>query len=413
MTDDRAAEQHRADQRRADDDADDRAALDEVAALRAAVAGHGLEPGTAGDPQPDEAAVAAAIARIVAVPRDGAPGPTLAPDATLPEDAPVPGGDVVELRPRHARRWWTAAAGVAAAAAAVAVGLSVLPGQDPAPAVALGSPPMLAYPLDPEQLAAGAGDPARDTLLDLAAAAADQDDPEPAGPVQHSLSQSWLMSTTDDGAGGSSTTIDPTVVESWIGEDGSWTMAEWRGAHLEADGRLGAPGTAPEDAVVDRLPAGQMDPDAVRDLPLDPAALRAELLEPLAGVGCGPDGDPASGAWCVYLAVTDLADRYVLPSALESAVWTVLAEEPGVTLAGEVTDRLGRRTVAVSVPAPASDPAPTVRVLLIDPGTGRLSGREEVTLSSPLLEITEPTVTLFRYTLASDWVAEVGGPGRG
>jgi hypothetical protein len=398
MTDGR---QHDDDEQHADEQhaGDDRAALDEVAALRAALASYGVDPGTGTDPAPDEAAVEAAIAGIVAVPRDAA------------SDATAPAGDVVPLRPRHARRWWTVAAGVAAAAA-VGVAVTLLPGNEPAPAVALGSPPMLAYPLDPEQLAAGAGTPARDTLLDLAATAAEQDDPEPAGPVQHSLSQSWLMSTTVDGTGVSTTTIDPTVVESWIGEDGSWTMAEWRGAHLEADGRLGAPGTAPEDAVVDRFPAGAVDPDAVQDLPLDPAALRAELLEPLAGVGCGPDGDPASGAWCLYLAVTDLADRYVMPSALESAVWTVLAEEPGVTVAGEVTDRLGRRSVALSVPAPAGDPYPTVRVLLIDPGTGRLSGREEVTLSSPLLEITEPTVTLFRYTLASDWVAEVGWAGQ-
>jgi hypothetical protein len=395
------------DSRQHDDDQhdDDRAALDEVAALRSALASSGVDPGTGTDPEPDEAAVEAAIARIVAVPRDAPAG------ATAPAESGAPAGDVVPLRPRHARRWWTVAAGVAAAAA-VGVAVTLLPGNEPAPAVALGSPPMLAYPLDPEQLAAGAGTPARDTLLELAATAAEQDDPEPAGPVQHSLSQSWLMSTTVDGTGVSTTTIDPTVVESWIGEDGSWTMAEWRGAHLEADGRLGAPGTAPEDAVVDRFPAGAVDPDAVQDLPLDPAALRAELLEPLAGVGCGPDGDPASGAWCLYLAVTDLADRYVMPSAVESAVWTVLAEEPGVTVAGEVTDRLGRRSVALSVPAPAGDPNPTVRVLLIDPGTGRLSGREEVTLSSPLLEITEPTVTLFRYTLASDWVAEVGWAGQ-
>jgi hypothetical protein len=393
---------------RHDDDrhADDRdAALDEVAALRAALTSHGVDPGTGADPEPDEAAVAAAIARIVAVPRDS---PS---DATPPAGGEAAAGDVVPLRPRRARRWWTVGAGVAAAAA-VGVAVTLLPGNEPAPAVALGSPPMLAYPLDPEQLAAGAGAPARDTLLDLAATAAEQQDPEPAGPVQHSLSQSWLMSTTVDGQGVSTTTIDPTVVESWIGGDGSWTMAEWRGAHLEADGRLGAPGTAPEDAAVDRFPAGAVDPDAVQDLSLDPETLRAELLEPLAGIGCGPGGDPASGAWCLYLAVTDLADRYVMPAALESAVWTVLAEEPGVTLAGEVTDRLGRRTVAVSVPAPADESIPTVRVLLIDPETGRLSGREEVTLSSPLLEITEPTVTLFRYTLASDWVAEVGWAGQ-
>jgi hypothetical protein len=91
----------------------------------------------------------------------------------------------------------------------------------------------------------------------------------------------------------------------------------------------------------------------------------------------------------------------------------VLADTPGVTIAGEVTDRIGRRSLAVAVPGNPVEADETLRVLLIDVTTGRLSGREEVTLDSDLLGITEPTVTHFRYQVATDWVARSGGPATG
>ncbi|RMI02069.1 CU044_5270 family protein, partial [Cellulomonas triticagri] len=306
------------------------------------------------------------------------------------------------------RRWLTAAAGVAAAAV-VAVAVTVLPGHDTPAAVASGTPPMLAYPVGPEAVASGEGEPARDTLLALAAAASEQDAPDPAGDVQHTLSQNYWASTTVDGTE-SSTTIDPVVSETWVRPDGSSVNLEWRGDPLLADGALEAVSTAPQDAVVDRIPAGTFDAGQVADLPRDPAALRAALLAPYAHLGCGPDGDPAAGPWCVYFAVTGIADFLVLPPDLEAAIWRVLADEPGLTLAGTVEDRAGHESVAVSVPASPGDVDPTVRMLLVDRSTGRLSGREEITLSSEVMQITEPTVTNFRYTLASDWVAEVGGP---
>ncbi len=405
-----------------EDDADLRAALAEVAALRAALEAHGLGPDPADDlpggaGAPDAAAVEAEIARIVAVPRDGAPDepgaapapPSATPPAADPAAAaaaPV-AAPVVALRGRR-RAWWTAAAGVAAAAA-VAVAVVVLPQGTP-PAVASGAPPMLAYPVDPAALAAGGGAPAREVLLDLAATADARPDPAAAGRVQRTLAQGWYATTTD-GADGAETTIEPTVTETWLRPDGSAVAAEWRGEPLGADGLLPRVDTSPEAATVDRLPAGTFDADAAAGLSTDPATLRAQLLAPLAGVGCTPDAPPATAAWCLYLAVTDLGDRSVVPAAVDAAVWRLLAEEPGVTLAGEVTDRAGRTAEAIAVAGgpPGSDPV--VRVLLVDRATGRLSGREEVTLSSAALDVTEPTVTLFRYTVASDRVAEVGPAG--
>ncbi|GEL47547.1 hypothetical protein CHO01_26630 [Cellulomonas hominis] len=388
------------------DDDDVRAALDEVAALRAALERHGLgapadgtDPADRRDPAEDDAA----IARILA----GGAGGGAAGEAAAAPGAPAGAAPVTDLRARRARPWWLAAG--AAAAVVVAVGVSVLPGNEPPPAVATGSPPMLAYPLEPAALARGEGPPARETLLALAATAAGHADPEPRGDVQHILSQSWLLSTTSQWDGSAESTVDPTVVESWLRPDGSTVSAEWRGEHLQADGRLADVDTSPADAVVDRLRPGSLDPDRVADLSLDPDTLREELREPLAATGCGPDAAPEAGAWCLYRAVTDLSDWYVLPSDLEAAAWTALADEPGVTVAGEVVDRTGRRSVAIAVPPGPLDTDPTVRVLLVDRETGRLSGREEVVLQSQLLGFSEPTVTHFRYTVASDWVPEAGG----
>ncbi|QZN84844.1 CU044_5270 family protein [Cellulomonas sp. C5510] len=394
-------------------DDDRKAALAEVAALRAVLHAQGLGTVVDGtDPADRRGAAAddAAIARILAAdagagdPDGRAPAPR--PVRTDAEAAPAP---VVPLRARRVRPWWLAATG-AAAAVAVAAGFGLSELRTPAPAVATGSPPMLAYPLDPDDLAQGAGEPARETLLELAAVADAQVDPEPRGQVQHTLSQSWLLSTNAQWDGTADSTVDPTVVESWLGPDGSLVSVEWRGTHLDAAGRLGAVDTSPAEAAVDRLRAGSVDPDLVTGLSLDPDTLRAQLRAPLAATGCGPDAPADAGAWCLYRAVTDLSARYVLPSDVEAAVWEALADEPGVTLAGEVVDRTGRRAVAVSVPGAPTDLDPTVRVLLVDRGTGRLSGLEEVVLSSQVLGFAEPTVTQFRYVVTSDMVGEVGGP---
>jgi len=361
---------------------------------------------------PGALAEAEALRALLAAHGAGAPAPAAHPDdedllARLLSADPV----VVPLRAprRRARRWLAAAAGVAAAAVGGTV-LALLPLHDPPAAVASGSPPMLAFPVTPAELAAGGGEPAHDTLLELADAAAAQTDPEPAGDVQHVLSQAWYLSAGLDEEGDPTSTVDPLVRETWLSPDGSMVAAEWRGQQLGEDGRLTAIDTAPADATVDRIPAGSFDPDLFSSLSDDPATLRGELLEVAGGaaIGCGPDS--AYAAWCLYQAAAIVSDPYVLSPAFESALWTVLADEPGVTLAGEVTDRTGRRAVALGIPGgPAVESIEAVQVLLVDAGTGRMSGHEEVTLRSEAAGIDEPTVTQFRYVVGADRVAEPGG----
>ena len=387
-------------------------ALAEADALRALLAAHG-----AGTPAPaahpgDEDLLARILATDPAAPdapegADRGTGPAVPPPGD-PAAADGPAAPVVPLRAaRRARRWVAAAAGVAAAAVGGTV-LALLPLHDPPAAVASGSPPMLAYPVTPEELAAGAGDPARDTLLELADAADERPDPAPAGDVQHVLAQAWYLSSTVGGDGSTTSTVDPVVRETWLSPDGSLVAMEWRGQHLGEDGLLAAVDTTPADASVDRIPAGTFDPDLFTAMSDDPATLRGELLEAAGGaaIGCGPDTTYA--AWCLYQAAAIVSDPYVLPSSFESALWRVLADEPGVTLAGEVTDRTGRRAVALGIPGGPAGPD-VVQVLLVDGGTGRMSGHEEVTLRSEAAGIDEPTVTQFRYVVGADRVAEAGG----
>lgn len=398
-----------------DRDAALRDALAEAHALRALLAAHdAAAPAPVAHPEDEDL-----LARILATDpaASGGAGRGARPAVVRPADpAPVPGtpvAPVVPLRgPRRARRWIAAAAGVAAAVAGGTV-LALLPMHDPPAAVASGSPPMLAYPVAPADLAAGAGEPARDTLLQLAGAAAAQTDPAPAGDVQHVLSQAWYLSTVVGADGDPTSTVDPLVRETWLSPDGSSVALEWRGQHLGEDGRLAAIDTTPADAAVDRLPAGTFDPDLFSAMSDDPATLRSELLEAAGGeaIGCGPGTTFA--AWCLYQAAAIVSDPYVLPSAFESTLWTVLADEPGVTLAGEVTDRTGRRAVALAVPGGPETGIEAVRVLLVDASTGRLSGHEEITLLSEPAGIDEPTVTQFRYVVGADQVAESGGGSAG
>ncbi len=401
-----------------DRDAELHGALAEADALRALLAAHGVgAPAPAAHPG-DEELLAGILATDPSAPV-GAPGDASRVGADPTHGAGTPDGPaapVVPLRafrradraPRRARRWVAAAAGVAAAAIGGTV-LALLPLHDPPTAVASGSPPMLAYPVTPEELAAGGGEPAHDTLLELADAAAAHPDPEPAGDVQHVLAQAWYLSTVVGGDGTPTSTVDPVVRETWLSPDGSLVALEWRGQHLGEDGLLAAVDTTPADAAVDRIPAGTFDPGLFAAMSEDPATLRAELLDAAGGaaIGCGPDTTYA--AWCLYQAAAIVSDGYVLPSTFESTLWTVLADEPGVTLAGEVTDRTGRRAVALGVPGGPPTGVEAVQVLLVDAGTGRMSGHEEVTLRSEPAGIDEPTVTQFRYVVGADLVAEPGG----
>ncbi len=400
-------------------------ALAEVERLRALMGELGLNP-----PLPDDASGDASgeaseredaerIASIVGLPAarpgedvDG-PGATVAPGATrargrrgrAARGPAAPGAPRRPVRrgagPTRARRPGARPVAVAATALLIAA-LAIIPTWRAPQAEATNAPPMLGYPVAPALAASSEALPARDELLALADVAGAQDDASlGTGPVQHVLAQGWLLAVDgDDGAA----VIEPTVAESWLGADGSFLSTERRGPALGLDGRLVEVRGVSRMDQGDALPAGTFDASRTASLPRDPAALRQALLERLTGVDC--EGPAASV--CLYLAVTDLWDRDVVPADLTAAMWRVLADEPGLTTLGDVTDRAGRDSLAVAFPVVDADADPVVRIALIDTTTGRLSGREEVTLESPALDLTEPTVTQFRYVVDAGRVAELG-----
>ncbi|GAB3279097.1 hypothetical protein GCM10027589_05510 [Actinocorallia lasiicapitis] len=82
------------------------------------------------------------------------------------------------------------------------------------------------------------------------------------------------------------------------------------------------------------------------------------------------------------IAVTDLLSYQVLPPELQAAVLRVLAAEKALEFQGDVTDRLGRRGVAIGVDS-AFGGLPTRYTLIFDARTGALLGEEQSLTGSP------------------------------
>lgn len=94
-----------------------------------------------------------------------------------------------------------------------------------------------------------------------------------------------------------------------------------------------------------------------------------------------------------------------VPPRAESAILRVLARSPGLIDSGEVTDRAGRRGVAVSLDS-AYTGLPTRYTLIFDPGTGGLLGEEESLLGNPgRLGVGPTAVIAYTAFLSSGYVA--------
>lgn len=122
-----------------------------------------------------------------------------------------------------------------------------------------------------------------------------------------------------------------------------------------------------------------MTVDAVGPLPTSRAGL-ARLL--LAGRGTGG----------IAKAVGTVYSRYPLSRASRAMVLDILADERGFQWRGEVTDRAGRRGVAIT-----GDERGGRTVLIFDPATGALLQTEHVILDTPT-----PTLSAYHVLLAFD-----------
>lgn len=362
--------------------------------------GAGVSTGT----RPADHATAASevmLARILATPRPAARPEHAAAGGTV---GPATGGRTGRGdRPRGLSRR-TALLAVAAATAVVAVVVPQI--TSPSDAVAGGAPP-LTYSLGTPAEAWGTSLPsAHDALGDLAEVAGDAPDLPRTGDVQRIDLYSWA-SEYDASTGES--TVYPTGEQRWLAADGSTRVDQRRADPVTYDGQIdttSGPSAAGAESS-DSMPPGTLDPTAVSDLPTDPDELGAALLAQM------PEGLATRPGQDDVILAQSVVQQYqftVVPQDVASGMWSALAEYPSVRLVGDTTDRLGRPGVAVAVPDTLNEESgfEAVLVLIISPTDGQLMGTEQVTLTSPLLDVDEPTVTDFTAITGRAWVAGLG-----
>ncbi|BCB82975.1 CU044_5270 family protein [Phytohabitans suffuscus] len=311
-------------------------------------------------------------ARDVAVPH-----PRVTAAALIAAAEAVPGGPdmdrVVTPAPRARRRLVVATAAVliAAGTAAGTVGAFSVT-RDPAPSIqatelSLGPvvrPAAMQYARNPQ--AAG------DRLRALAEGVSPAPHDNTTGRYTYIHTVSW-NAVFDDNPDGTARVIHPQDKHLWYAPDASGRIKviplpavypnEQSRRYWQQ--RATAPprsATGTPDVWVHDLPAGMAGP--TRPLSADPAEL-AKVL--------GVDTVGQRGAAAVFFAVRDLYSVYAPPRQSRAQVLRILADLPGVSWRGTVTDRAGRAGVAISV-----DTATTQQILILDPKTGALLAWDEV-----------------------------------
>jgi hypothetical protein len=104
-------------------------------------------------------------------------------------------------------------------------------------------------------------------------------------------------------------------------------------------------------------------------LATDPDALRLQLTDTTITSN--------AGRYSPMGVVAVLAEHRVLPPAVRATLWQIVAELPGISYAGQVTDRAGRTGEGFSMPYDALA-GPARDTLILDPATGELLGFERV-----------------------------------
>jgi hypothetical protein len=312
-------------------------------------------------------------------------------------DPSVPLGPRRRRVPRRVRMTLLVAACVAVLAAGVVV---ASPWGPTTPAVAA-TPPILDFGLvGHTPFGEAKGIPAASALLRLADGASARTADARSGSVAYVRTDNWFFSATV-AASGSSSAVRPSTVETWTAPDGASIRRERSGAPLLLEGAL-PPDTGIGAVVTASFPAGT----EVRPLADDLAragqpGLRAALLT---AAGCSaPD---RSDSTCLLQGAAMLHDQQVVPPAVDSGLWRMLAAERDLVTLGDVVDRAGRPAVAITTSLDAA--APVRCVLLVDPLTGTLLGTELIAMSSDSgYVVTVPAVVGFTAYMASGWATSL------
>jgi hypothetical protein len=262
-------------------------------------------------------------------------------------------------RPARRRRWLFATAGSAAAAGLAVALLTGIEGGRVAP------PPARAA-LERAAHVAGAR-----PGLDLA-----------PGEFLY-LRERDAYSSTSASADGGWSSLTPSTRETWIGRDGAGRFVD-RGAgkptffgprdraRWEAAGRPdqsgGSGASAPGRFHNHGFTAGSttLSYRQLASLPTDGKAMYDRLLELAGDAGPSPDAE-------AFVIIGDLLRSAPVPAKVRAALYRSAGYIEGVRYAGEVTDPLGRRGLAIELPNPEAR-----NRLVFDPDTSELLAEETV-----------------------------------
>lgn len=284
---------------------------------------------------------------------------------------------------------------VAAAAAVLAVaagGVAVETLRQPQPAYAA-TPAVLTYgpPTAPE--AAGP------RLRRLAAVAAAQPALDrPAGTVEHLESANWFLNSSISG-GRTTSAVVPQQWRSWRGDDDAGRMVKKElppTFRSDADRRewQRRGGRVDSSQETRDFGAGGFSSRFSGAVPTVAATLRGWLT-----AGASTHEAPVQ-----YLEdVAELAGVRLLNPAQRAAVLSLLADLPGITVTGTVTDRAGRVGEAFSITSSAHG-LPAQYTVIVDPRSGALLGYEAVlTTTAGKLNVTIPAVISYRSYLVAEY----------
>lgn len=214
----------------------------------------------------------------------------------------------------------------------------------------------------------------KDLLKSIAARTAALPDDTGTGRYRHLETQGWYLNTSVSHGQGTSW-VEPQRNSTWVAEDGS--------------GRLVRTSTSPGGATQhedERLAPGELS--VIPPYPANPAALKRILDR-----NTSPNG-PFDAIRTAYL-------DQPLPPAVRAAMLRYLGEINDLKVAGEVTDRAGRRGIGFSLDSDAGG-LPTRETLIFDPDTGKLLGDEEIlTKDAGKLNVRIPSVISYTVFLSA------------
>lgn len=300
--------------------------------------------------------------------------------------------------PRIGRRWRRGAllaAGAVAAAAALVLGL-VQPWHSPAASAT--PPPILSFEFaTAANIAYAPGKDATAEIKRLARVAARSRPPAGTGTTQYIVTDNWFESI-EAGKDSVKTVLIPQILQFSLRRDGSVKTVQRDGAPLSPSGR-GLPKHGEWDKSRriggDVLPAHSIDSEFASNLPHDVPRLRAALLK---DAYCHSKKLDTVSTHCLFERINALYVTWVVTPQLSSRLWKMLADERGIRLLGNVTDRAGRRGVGISLIA--NDEPQTRHVLIISPTTGQLLGSEDILIkTTSASDVKAPAISTFTAIL--------------